>query len=155
KFFSSRPSACTSRKPTIAAGVAADGGFWAEPGRKKRMANRAPLTRCIEAPESNHTAYTGSSVSTGHSSQEEIPRDADETLRIAAMEEAEAISPPIEPGTLEMPRIVRALRHRNFRYFWIGNFLSNIGTWMQSVAQGWLVLVLASEAPPVVFGSTG
>ena len=43
------------------------------------------------------------------------------------------------------------LRNRNFRYFWIGNFLSNIGTWMQSVAQGWLVLELASKAPPEIF----
>src|SRR5207248_4435021 len=71
------------------------------------------------------------------------------------MEEAEGIAPSIEPGTLEMPRVVRALRNRNFRYFWIGNFLSNIGTWMQSVAQGWLVLELASKAPPEIFGSVG
>src|SRR5213083_877263 len=34
----------------------------------------------------------------------------------------------------------RALRHRNFRLFWSGAFLSNTGTWMQAVAQGWLVL---------------
>jgi len=34
----------------------------------------------------------------------------------------------------------RALRHRNFRLFWSGAFLSNSGTWMQAVAQGWLVL---------------
>jgi MFS family permease len=88
-------------------------------------------------------------------SEPSFREDSDEALRVAALEEAEAISPPIAPGTLEMPRVVSALRHRNFRYFWVGNFLSNIGTWMQSVAQGWLVLVLASEAPPVVFGSVG
>ena len=35
-----------------------------------------------------------------------------------------------------------ALRHRNFRLFWAGAFLSNTGTWMQTVAQGWLVLKL-------------
>src|SRR5258708_14903870 len=34
----------------------------------------------------------------------------------------------------------RALRHRNFLLFWSGAFLSNTGTWMQAVAQGWLVL---------------
>jgi MFS family permease len=33
----------------------------------------------------------------------------------------------------------RALRHRNYRLFWTGSFLSNIGTWMQAIAQGWLV----------------
>jgi MFS family permease len=34
----------------------------------------------------------------------------------------------------------RALRYRNFLLFWSGAFLSNTGTWMQAVAQGWLVL---------------
>jgi MFS family permease len=40
----------------------------------------------------------------------------------------------------------RALAHRNFRLFWAGAFLSNIGTWMQTVAQGWLVLHLTNSA---------
>lgn len=40
----------------------------------------------------------------------------------------------------------RALSHRNYRVFWIGAFLSNIGTWMQAVAQGWLVLQLTDSA---------
>ena len=39
----------------------------------------------------------------------------------------------------------RALRHRNFRLFWSGAFLSNTGTWMQAVAQGWLVLQLTNS----------
>jgi hypothetical protein len=36
------------------------------------------------------------------------------------------------------PQVVRALRNPNFRLFWSGTFLSNIGTWMQNVAQGWV-----------------
>jgi len=40
----------------------------------------------------------------------------------------------------------RALSHRNFRLFWLGAFLSNVGTWMQAVAQGWLVLELTNSA---------
>src|SRR5213080_4057919 len=39
----------------------------------------------------------------------------------------------------------RALRYRNFRLFWSGAFLSNTGTWMQAVAQGWLVLSLSNS----------
>ena len=42
--------------------------------------------------------------------------------------------------------LARALRHRDFRLFWTGNFLSNIGTWMQNIAQGWLVLKLTNSA---------
>lgn len=39
----------------------------------------------------------------------------------------------------------RALSHPNYRLFWIGAFLSNVGTWMQAVAQGWLVLELTDS----------
>ncbi|HUD55801.1 MAG TPA: MFS transporter [Terracidiphilus sp.] len=46
----------------------------------------------------------------------------------------------------KLPQMARALRNPNFRLFWSGNFLSNIGTWMQNVAQGWLVLLLTNSA---------
>ena len=39
----------------------------------------------------------------------------------------------------------RALGHRNYRLFWTGAFLSNIGTWMQAVAQGYLVYQLTDS----------
>ena len=37
-------------------------------------------------------------------------------------------------------------RHRNFRLFWFGQTLSLVGTWMQSMAQGWLALELTHNA---------
>lgn len=41
----------------------------------------------------------------------------------------------------------RALRHRNYRLFFIGQFISTVGTWMQMIALGWLVQRLTgSEA---------
>jgi MFS family permease len=41
----------------------------------------------------------------------------------------------------------RALgKHRNFRYFWIGQTVSLIGTWMHLVAKGWLALELSNSA---------
>jgi MFS family permease len=40
----------------------------------------------------------------------------------------------------------RALQHRNYRLFWSGAFLSNIGTWMQGVAQGLLMYKLTKSA---------
>jgi len=43
-----------------------------------------------------------------------------------------------------LSEMFRALRHRNFLLFWSGAFLSNAGTWMQAVAQGWLVLSLSN-----------
>jgi MFS family permease len=58
----------------------------------------------------------------------------------------------------------RALRHRNFRLFWIGQLISLSGTWMQQVAQQWLVyritdsatllgVVAAASSLPVLFFS--
>ena len=38
-----------------------------------------------------------------------------------------------------------ALRHRDFRLYYVGQLLSLIGTWMQSTAQGWLVLNLTNS----------
>jgi MFS family permease len=42
--------------------------------------------------------------------------------------------------------LARALRHRNFRLFFIGQGVSLIGTWMQSIAIGWLVYRLTHSA---------
>lgn len=57
------------------------------------------------------------------------------------------IAPPLnaKPATARRGGMFRALSHRNFRLFWIGAFLSNVGTWMQAVAQGWLVLQLTNS----------
>jgi MFS family permease len=38
-----------------------------------------------------------------------------------------------------------ALRHRNFRIFLIGQFISLCGSWMQTVALSWLALVLSNS----------
>lgn len=40
----------------------------------------------------------------------------------------------------------RALRHRNYRLFFSGQIISLIGTWMQSVAQSWLVYRLTGSS---------
>ena len=40
----------------------------------------------------------------------------------------------------------RALRHADFRRFLTGQGISLVGTWMQSIAQGWLVLELTGSA---------
>lgn len=47
-------------------------------------------------------------------------------------------------------RAIAALRHRNFRIFWTGQLISLIGTWMQNLAQGWLVLTLTDS--PLLLG---
>lgn len=41
--------------------------------------------------------------------------------------------------------LLRAFRHRNYRLFFFGQFVSLIGTWMQSIAQSWLVYRLTDS----------
>ena len=47
----------------------------------------------------------------------------------------------------------RALRHRNFQLFFGGQLISLIGTWMQTVAQSWLVYRLTGSG--LLLGSVG
>jgi MFS family permease len=45
-----------------------------------------------------------------------------------------------------LPDALRALRYRNYRLFFSGQLISLIGTWMQTVAQSWLVYRLTGQA---------
>ncbi|MBI3303148.1 MAG: MFS transporter [Deltaproteobacteria bacterium] len=56
---------------------------------------------------------------------------------------ADPVSAP--PGR-ELPYALRALRHRNFCLFFIGQFISRTGFWMQGMAQGWLVYRLSQSS---------
>ena len=76
-----------------------------------------------------------------------VETDTNPEPQSLAVEEAAAATVAFpDERDREFPQIVRALRNPNFRMFWSGNFLSNIGTWMQNVAQGWLVLSLTGSA---------
>jgi MFS family permease len=51
------------------------------------------------------------------------------------------------PGRrLPVPRFTRALRHRNYRLFFSGQLVSLVGTWMQGIAESWLVYRLTGSA---------
>jgi MFS family permease len=66
-----------------------------------------------------------------------------------------------------IPAGLRAFRHRNYRLFYAGQAVSLVGTWMQAVAQAWLVLTLTNDpfwlgvvgavqfSPVVAFGLVG
>jgi MFS family permease len=65
--------------------------------------------------------------------------------------EEEAPSPIGKKPKLKMA--LRALRHRNYRLFFIGQLISLIGTWMQMVAQPWLVYRLTGSS--LLLGTIG
>jgi MFS family permease len=47
---------------------------------------------------------------------------------------------------IDLASAFRALRHREYRLIFSGQFVSMVGTWMQAVAQGWLVYRLTGSA---------
>jgi len=52
-------------------------------------------------------------------------------------------------------RIFTSLGVRNYRYFWSGQLVSLTGTWMQRVAQDWLVLNLSHNSGTAIGVTTG
>lgn len=51
--------------------------------------------------------------------------------------------------------IFRSLRIRNYRLYWTGAVVSNVGTWMQRIAQDWLVLHLSHNSGFALGVTTG
>jgi MFS family permease len=58
---------------------------------------------------------------------------------------------PHSPSALSS--MIRSLRHRNFRLFFVGQGISLVGTWMQSIALPWLVYRLTGSV--VLLGVVG
>lgn len=72
----------------------------------------------------------------------------------AAVGEKEQAQPDVsnrqeQPARVQARGLMRtftSLRHRNYRLFFFGQMISQIGTWMQTTAQAWLVLELSHSA---------
>src|SRR5215204_1446637 len=69
-------------------------------------------------------------------SQQEFPRDLTRTRRGRSL-----------------PEGLRAFGHRDYRVFWFSQLVSLTGTWVQSLAQSWLVLTLTDS--PAALGLIG
>jgi MFS family permease len=54
-------------------------------------------------------------------------------------------------GRVRFTATGRALRHRNFRFFFFGQLISVTGTWMQTVAQGWLLVTLVGKDQAIIY----
>jgi MFS family permease len=51
----------------------------------------------------------------------------------------------LRPRRMARSKAASAFWHRNYRLFFVGQAVSLIGTWVQQVAQGWLVLTLSGD----------
>jgi MFS family permease len=63
------------------------------------------------------------------------------------------IDPDVSPPPSRLAVTLRALRHRNFQLFFSGQLISLTGTWMQTVAQSWLVYRLTHSS--LLLGAVG
>ncbi|HXF61074.1 MAG TPA: MFS transporter, partial [Caldilineaceae bacterium] len=52
---------------------------------------------------------------------------------------------PLRARQIRVPKTFSALRHRNYRLFLAGQLISLAGTWMQIIAQGWLVYEISGS----------
>ena len=71
---------------------------------------------------------------------------AEPTHASAATTTAEAADPSA-PAARTVRRTLVAFTYRDFRVQWIGACTSSIGTWMQIVAQNWLIVSLTNSSP--------
>src|ERR1700691_6509648 len=53
---------------------------------------------------------------------------------------------PIAPVSSRFSDMVRSLKHRNFQLFFSGQLISLIGTWMDNIAEAWLVYRLTGSS---------
>ncbi|MDQ6894051.1 MAG: MFS transporter [Acidobacteriota bacterium] len=53
---------------------------------------------------------------------------------------------PAAAGFMALNRTFKAFTYRDYRLLWAGSFTSSIGTWMQQVAQAWLIFTMTGSA---------
>jgi hypothetical protein len=59
---------------------------------------------------------------------------------------SEPVAAPDQIQTSTFRRVFKAFQYRDFRLMWIGACTSSIGTWMQIVAQSWLIYRLSHSS---------
>src|SRR5947199_8706298 len=62
---------------------------------------------------------------------------------------------PAMPRSSLLGPMLRALAHKNYRLFFIGQGVSLIGTWMTRIATGWLVFRLSGPDSAFLLGVVG
>jgi MFS family permease len=63
-----------------------------------------------------------------------------------------ATPPPSRRFAGQLSGTFRSFQHYNYRLYWTGALVSNVGTWMSRVAQDWLVLTVLTDHSSVALG---
>ncbi|MFC5807471.1 MFS transporter [Streptomyces heilongjiangensis] len=124
------PSAAPAETPTA-------------PAPEATAASAAPAPEAPAAPAPEATAASAAPA------PETSAAPAPEATAASAAPAPEAPAAPAAPAPRERASMFRSLRVRNYRLFFLGQVVSNIGTWMQRIAQDWLVLSLTGSSTAV------
>ena len=114
------------------------------PARLKRSREFASFEHPTQMAETSQNAQS--------ESQRALEQPGPESLRDVLQEEKQEFAAPASRDS-RLALAVRALRHRNFQLFFTGQLISLIGTWMQTVAQSWLVYRMTNSA--LLLGTVG
>jgi MFS family permease len=94
--------------------------------------------------------------------RESIPLAPDASASTVSLARDAIATPPVPVRTAAVPKAFAAFQYRNYQLWFGGQLISLAGTWMQSIAQGWLVyeisksefalgLVSFASAIPILF----
>ena len=119
-----------------------------QPGDKLLPAQTGATTATIRTTDTSTTTANAVSLATEADAAEEtpmqslvVPVDDDPDERTGSgSTEVGSKSGKSKSGMFS------ALKNRNYRYFFIGQVVSNSGTWVQRIAQDWLVLSITGSA---------
>ncbi len=122
-------------EPGSDAGPDADGGHDAE--RPDYLDRGLELTT---APAAAAATASAAAVMTARAESEAVRHEAEVRDEVARTGQFPAAQP-------ETGGVFRSLKVRNYRLYFTGNVISQTGTWMNRVAQDWLVLQLTNDDP--------
>ncbi|WTI38326.1 MFS transporter [Streptomyces sp. NBC_00589] len=111
-------------------------------------ADSAPAPAAHDSPPAPDRS-TGASVSTGVSVSADSSRPADSSDATGSTGSAGSSGSTGSPGSSPSSSMFSSLKIRNYRLFFLGQVVSNTGTWMQRIAQDWLVLSLTGSSAAV------
>ena len=97
-------------------------------------------------------ARVGLGTSHQFMAESDVPDSGLKKIYSELQEEKTDFAVPASPRS-RVATAVRALRHRNFQLFFAGQMISLIGTWMQTVAQSWLVYRMTGST--LLLGTVG
>src|SRR6266550_1705333 len=114
--------------------------YWASDGPANPLASTGNFTAALDRKEAQtEKDETRAPARTQAASIKSALKVLDPAISNSPTNQDAPGSSPSQSKQGRVQVTLRALRHRNFQLFFSGQLISLIGSWMQTVAQSWLV----------------